>query len=466
MQEEIQIYNAFDRVYKCSNSGDNKKAPGEKLNEDLNSLVQRMRNDGYTEQEIQVVTSINAKELARATKVIFDVALQDTYNKEGKIVKRAITKTGNPKFYHVSGQPGCGKSAAINAIEESLESVPFASEMDVYRTKHPQITQIKEIIAKKYPDDIEKQGKEFVAFTSFFADLLELTVISYMISQGYSVIKETTGKNFKGICGMIDALKSQYPQMTASIACMAVAQEVSIDGTITRGETMNFLTNLFVEDLKKAGIDIKPVGRGNVPRAFSEDICSKIPGSMKQIAESGLIDGEFLIVKRGKEDSVVARITGDECKDNSDYIRATLADRITGEKAKEEERAHFDKKNLNMQYAEESLKKGNIEPSVELYLYPTKTWLKETDGALDFYRNASGLTDIEQIARWVVSQKMLPMLLDKTKKDIGLSNSSQFDTENAKANEALNDAGQRLGNVVIGMNNLEVVEGLSYASKK
>ena len=138
----------------------------------------------------------------------------------------------------------------------------------------------------------------------------------------------------------------------------------------------------------------------------------------------------------------------------------------TCEKAKEEERAHFDKKNLNMQYAEESLKKGNIEPSVELYLYPTKTWLKETDGALDFYRNASGLTDIEQIARWVVSQKMLPMLLDKTKKDIGLSNSSQFDTENAKANEALNDAGQRLGNVVIGMNNLEVVEGLSYASKK
>ena len=193
---------------------------------------------------------------------------------------------------------------AIKAIEESLDCVPFASEMDVYRTKHPRIAQIKGIIAKKYPDDLEKQGKEFVAFTSFFADVLELTVISHMISEGYSVIKETTGKNSKGICGMIEALKSQYPQMTASIACMAVAQEVSIDGTLTRGATMNNLTAIFVEDLKKAGIETKPVGRGNVPRSFSEDTCSKIPDSMARIADSGLVDGEFLIVKRGKEDSV------------------------------------------------------------------------------------------------------------------------------------------------------------------
>ena len=455
MQGQSSMYDAFDRVRRYSSFDESNISPGQKLNADRESLIQRMRNDGYTEEEIKIVTAISNEELEMAATVVVDEA-----------IAKGVTKSDKPSFYHVAGQPGCGKSAAIKAIEDSLEGVPFASEMDVYRTKHPRIAQIKEIIAKKYPDDLEKQGKEFVAFTSFFADVLELTVISHMISEGYSVIKETTGKNSKGICGMIEALKSQYPQMTASIACMAVAQEVSIDGTLTRGATMNNLTAIFVEDLKKAGIETKPVGRGNVPRSFSEDTCSKIPDSMARIADSGLVDGEFLIVKRGKEDSVVARISGAECKGNSDYIRTTLADRITGEKAKEEEKAHFDKKNADKKAAEESLEKGNIQPSIELYLYPTKTWLKETDGALDFYMKESGLTDIEQVARWLVENKMLPGLLGKTNSDVGLSDSREFDAENAKANESLNNAGRRLGNVVISMTNPRNIEELSSVSKK
>ena len=455
MQTQGLMYDAFNRVYSYSNTDESKISPGQKLNGDCESLIQRMRNDGYREDEIRVVTSISNEELEMAAIVVTDEA-----------IAKGATKSDNPSFYHVAGQPGCGKSAAIKAIEDSLEGVPFASEMDVYRTKHPRIAQIKEIIAKKYPDDLEKQGKEFVAFTSFFADVLELTVISHMISEGYSIIKETTGKNSKGICGMIEALKSQYPQMTASIACMAVAQEVSIDGTLTRGATMNNLTSIFVEDLKKAGIETKPVGRGNVPRSFSEDTCSKIPDSMAKIAESGLVDGEFLIVKRGAEDTVVSKISGAECKGNSNYIRSTLADRIIGEKAKEEEKAHFDKKNRDQKAAEDSLRKGNIEPSIELYLYPTKTWLKETDGALVFYMKESGLTDIEQVARWLVENKMLPQFLGKAQSDIGLSDSKEFDVENSKANTALNNAGQKLGNVVIGMANPENIEELASVSKK
>ena len=455
MQTQGSMYDAFDRVRRYAISDQSKKSPGEKLSEDRESLIQRMRNDGYTEEEIRIVTSISNEELEMAAIVVVDEA-----------ITKGVTKSDKPSFYHVAGQPGCGKSAAIKAIEDSLEGVPFASEMDVYRTKHPRIVQIKEIIAKKHPNDLEKQGKEFVAFTSFFADVLELTVISHMISEGYSVIKETTGKNSKGICGMIDALKNQYPEMTASIACMAVAQEVSIDGTLTRGETMNCLTAIFVEDLKKAGIETKPVGRGNVPRSFSEDTCSKIPDSMARIADSGLIDGEFLIVKRGKEDSIVVRISGAECKGSSDYIRSTLADRITGQKAKEEEKEHFDRKNADKKEAEEALQRGNIEPSIELYLYPTKTWLKETDGALDFYMKESGLTDIEQIARWLVENKMLPELLGKTKPTLGITDSREFDAENAKANQSLNNAGQRLGNVVISMTNLENTEQLGSVSKK
>lgn len=51
-------------------------------------------------------------------------------------------------------------------------------------------------------------------------------------------------------------------------------------------------------------------------------------------------------------------------------------------------------------------------------------------------------------------------------KDKGMSDSSEFDAENAKANEALNNAGQRLGNVVIGMSNPENIEELTSVSKK
>lgn len=469
---EQQIYGTFNSVYIHQSLDPNKIAPGQKINADREALIQRMRNDGYTEEEIQIVTSLDVSELSSATKLLFDLARTDARNEKGEIVKKAITRTSTPKFYHVAGQPGCGKSNAIKAIEGSLEEVPFASEMDVYRTKHPRIVEIKEIIAKKYPDDLEKQGKEFVAFTSLFADVLELSIISYMISEGYSVIKETTGKNSKGICGMIDALKSQYPQMTASIACMAVAQEVSIDGTITRGETMNNLTAIFVEDLKKAGVETKPVGRGNVPRSFSEDTCSKIPDSMAKIAESGLVDGEFLIVKRGAEDTVVSKISGVECKANSDYIRATLADRILGATAKKEEEAHFEKKEADEKNADESLEKGNIEPFVELYLYPTRTWLKETDKALDFYSEKSGIVELDpekkldKVARWLVENKMLPQFLSEAQSHIGLSDSREFDVENAKANDALNNAGQRLGNVVIGMSNPENVDELASVSKK
>ncbi len=452
---ENSMYSAFDRVYRYQNSDQVKKSPGEKLNEDRETLIQRMRSDGYTDEEIRVVTYISPEDLQMAAKTVVDVA-----------IKKGVTKTESPSFYHVAGQPGCGKSAAIKAIESSLEGIPFASEMDVYRTKHPRITQIKEIIARKYPDDIEKQGKEFVAFTSFFADVLELTVISYMISQGYSVIKETTGKNSKGICGMIDALKRQYPNMSASIACMAVAQEVSIDGTISRGETMNRLTRIFVDDLKKAGVETKPVGRGNVPRSFSEDTCRKIPESMSKIADSGLIDGEFLIVRRGKEDSIVARISGFECKQSKEYIMETLKDRITGEKAKEEEKAHFDKKNANNKLATDSLDKGIIEPTIELYLYPTQTWLKETDGALAFYSKESGLVGLEQVARWVVEHKMIPQLLGTAQLDTGLSDSSKFDEEKNKSNEALSEAGKKLGDVVISVANIKNQEEISTANTR
>lgn len=436
--EEVPFnyYEQYQKLFDYSSSDEEKKSPGDKLKEDIEQLKETMRKLGYSEEEISIVTEIDPFDIAKATKVAVDIAL--TPSLDGK--KKVIEKADVPTFYQVAGQPGCGKSAAITAIEESAQGRPYISEMDVYRTKHPQISKIKEMIAKRYPNDRDKQGKDFVAMTSVFADIMELSVTGYLISQGYSVIKETTGKNSKSLCGMIDALRSQTPEMKATMACMAVSQEVSIDGTVSRGRMMNKLTSLFVEELNSLGIESKPVGRGTVPRTFSESICKQIPGSMKRVAQSGMIDGEFLIVKRGKENNIIARITGEECKQNADFIMQTLEDRITGNLSQKETQEHFQKKVEEREKAATEIEKGSVESTVGLYTYPTKTWLKETDGALDFFKKESGLTNIDEIAEWLIKEKFLPQIVADERKVDTEENLAHFDEENRKTMIQLNTA--------------------------
>lgn len=436
--EEVPFnyYEQYQKLFDYSSSDEEKKSPGDKLKEDIEQLKETMRKSGYSEEEISIVTEIDPFDIAKATKVAVDIAL--TPSLDGK--KKVIEKADVPTFYQVAGQPGCGKSAAITAIEESAQGRPYISEMDVYRTKHPQISKIKEMIAKRYPNDRDKQGKDFVAMTSVFADIMELSVTGYLISQGYSVIKETTGKNSKSLCGMIDALRSQTPEMKATMACMAVSQEVSIDGTVSRGRMMNKLTSLFVEELNSLGIESKPVGRGTVPRTFSESICKQIPGSMKRVAQSGMIDGEFLIVKRGKENNIIARITGEECKQNADFIMQTLEDRITGNLSQKETQEHFQKKVEEREKAATEIEKGSVESTVGLYTYPTKTWLKETDGALDFFKKESGLTNINEIAEWLIKEKFLPQIVADERKVDTEENLAHFDEENRKTMIQLNTA--------------------------
>lgn len=436
--EEVPFnyYEQYQKLFDYSSSDEEKKSPGDKLKEDIEQLKETMRKSGYSEEEISIVTEIDPFDIAKATKVAVDIAL--TPSLDGK--KKVIEKADVPTFYQVAGQPGCGKSAAITAIEESAQGRPYISEMDVYRTKHPQISKIKEMIVKRYPNDRDKQGKDFVAMTSVFADIMELSVTGYLISQGYSVIKETTGKNSKSLCGMIDALRSQTPEMKATMACMAVSQEVSIDGTVSRGRMMNKLTSLFVEELNSLGIESKPVGRGTVPRTISESICKQIPGSMKRVAQSGMIDGEFLIVKRGKENNIIARITGEECKQNADFIMQTLEDRITGNLSQKETQEHFQKKVEEREKAATEIEKGSVESTVGLYTYPTKTWLKETDGALDFFKKESGLTNIDEIAEWLIKEKFLPQIVADERKVDTEENLAYFDEENRKTMIQLNTA--------------------------
>lgn len=398
-----EMISSFNNLCNINNTTETKVAPGAKLAKDKEELIASMRKDGYSEEEINMVVSISTKELMMAIKVFYDESL-----------KSGITKSETPNFYHVAAQPGAGKSKAVEEIGKTLESKeikPLISEMDKYRTRHPRIKEIKEMIAKKFPNHLEKQGKEFVRFTSLFADMFELSIISYMISQGYSVIKETTGKNSRGVCGLIDALKTLYPQMSASIACLAVAQEVSIDGTMTRGEAMNLLTDMFVKDLKSKGIDIKPVGRGNVPRQFSEIVCQQIPSSMYNIINSGLIDGEFIIATRA---AIISKTSGAELSLKGTEIRDTLADRITGKSAELETEAHFSTKQKEKEEALVELLNDKKEKFSSLFIRPTMTWLGENEEAFDFYKKESGLVTKEEVAKWIIQNKMFSLFLSKT----------------------------------------------------
>ena len=161
---------------------------------------------------------------------------------------------------------------------------------------------------------------------------------------------------------------------------------------------------------------------------------------MKRVAQSGMIDGEFLIVKRGKENNIIARITGEECKQNADFIMQTLEDRITGNLSQKETQEHFQKKVEEREKAATEIEKGSVESTVGLYTYPTKTWLKETDGALDFFKKESGLTNIDEIAEWLIKEKFLPQIVADERKVDTEENLAHFDEENRKTMIQLNTA--------------------------
>ena len=218
-----------------------KSSPGAKIESDLAALKDKLAAEGFTEEEIANITKIEIEDILEDAKKLFD----SFYGvDEEEQAKKNVQKVDNPTICFVAGQPGCGKSNGIKIMSDKM-TTPFESEMDVYRNMHPQIKYIKEIIAKKYPNDENKQGELFVAMTAVYADMLELAICSYLLSQGYNVIKETTGKNAKSITGFVEAVQSVNPAVEASMACMAVAQEVSIDGTKSRGAAMKQLTALF-----------------------------------------------------------------------------------------------------------------------------------------------------------------------------------------------------------------------------
>ena len=224
---------------------------------------------------------------------------------------------------------------------------------------------------------------------------------------------------------------------------------------------MTNLTAIYTEDLASRGIATNPVGRGNVSEGFSKACCEKIPGAMVDLAKSGLLK-DFAIVTRGNVDETVPMmLTGAEIVEQADTIGEELAARITGEKAKIEEADHFKVQYEKRSSAVDKTASYDYDKLVSLYIAPTITFLKETDGAISFYKEESkrlsedgkgveiplkenGDQDLSYLAKWIIATKLLPSLtgvLEQVKEG-KMVDTEAFDALNTQSNGVVNKAGE------------------------
>ena len=196
-QRVSAVNNVYNTAMSCQTSNP-KSAPGNKIQADLAALRDLMVQNGFSPEEIALVTNITNEDVMMAVETLLDRFSKKVRDKDGNLTVKPVS---NPTICFVAGQPGCGKSNGIKIMAESLgdSGKPFESEMDAYRNMHPHIKALKEMIDRRFPGDINKQGSLFVSMTSVWADMVELAVSSYLLSQGFNVIKQTTGKNANSI---------------------------------------------------------------------------------------------------------------------------------------------------------------------------------------------------------------------------------------------------------------------------
>lgn len=132
---------------------------------------------------------------------------------------------------------------------------------------------------------------------------------------------------------------------------------------------------------------------------------------MYNIINSGLIDGEFIIATRA---AIISKTSGAELSLKGAEIRDTLVDRITGKSAELETEDHFSTKQKEKEEALVELLNDKKEKFSSLFIRPTTTWLGENEEAFDFYKKESGLVTKEEVAKWIIQNKMFSLFLSKT----------------------------------------------------
>lgn len=297
----------------------------------MDSKIQSLINKGYDPQLVQSLISFTSEEVQNL------VTIYMTQVRENSQIKSSTS----PHVYYVGGQPGCGKSSAMESIRERESINGLVNiEMDAYRTANPRIKQIKQAIADFYAgkdkEDLGPQiSADLVAFTQGFADAVADEYTRQLFNNGYNIAIESTLRHPEGKIKQAEAMRAANPNAVVSVVMVGVSQELAMNGAISRAEQMAICMDKLIKDASAKGITVSRVSRGKVDRSYYDSVCADLPSSIEKLSQSPAINGTVQIMDRQKN------ILYDKHRDGmSVSARSIQESALNGEIAKRQLEAH------------------------------------------------------------------------------------------------------------------------------
>lgn len=187
---------------------------------------------------------------------VFEKVWQDLLDEH-----QALAKNVNPKGYVLGGQPGAGKSNAINRIVDELNGNVLIINGDDFRRYHPDF----ETIQKQYDKDASM-------YTAQFAGELTNHIIERAIQERYNVAIEGTFRTAETPLKTLQDLKTNGYQTNVYI--QTTSKDVSWQSTLDRYDAM-----------KRAGISPR-----YTPKEHHDLVVALLPINADKVFGSGFAD--------------------------------------------------------------------------------------------------------------------------------------------------------------------------------
>jgi UDP-N-acetylglucosamine kinase len=187
---------------------------------------------------------------------IFEKVWQDLLDEH-----QALAKNTNPKGYVLGGQPGAGKSNAIDRIVDELNGNVLIINGDDFRRYHHDF----ETIQQQYDKDASK-------YTAQFAGEITNRIIERSIQEKYNVAIEGTFRTAETPLKTLQDLKANGYQTNVYI--QTTSKDVSWQSTLDRYDAM-----------KRAGISPR-----YTPKEHHDLVVELLPTNADRVFDSGLAD--------------------------------------------------------------------------------------------------------------------------------------------------------------------------------
>jgi UDP-N-acetylglucosamine kinase len=173
----------------------------------------------------------------------------------------AVANSLEPKGYVLGGQPGAGKSNAINRVVDELNGNVLIINGDDFRRYHPDF----ETIQQQYDKDASK-------YTAQFAGELTNRIIERAIREKYNVAIEGTFRTAETPLKTLQDLKTNGYQTNVYI--QTTSKDVSWQSTLDRYDAM-----------KRAGISPR-----YTPKEHHDLVVELLPINADRVFDSGFAD--------------------------------------------------------------------------------------------------------------------------------------------------------------------------------